>query len=266
MKKAMIGMSVLVVLLTAVSQAVAWCPLGRGIAYAPNLNLTAEQSGKLNTLKQDFFKETLPIRNELASKVMEFRALLTQPSTDAGKIKAKQKEIFALQQKLQEKSVAYHLDARKILTAEQISMLPPGCGLGFLAGAGYGSGRGYGRGYGQGMWATRGAFCGGGRGGGFGRGLRDGSGPINTTGRTRSNYVDQNGDGICDNTGAKIPGAGYSRGIGYGAGNGGRGMGFRRGVRDGTGPISRSGSGRPNYVDANGDGICDNLGVKIPKN
>jgi len=111
-----------------------------------------------------------------------------------------------------------------------------------------------------------GSGAGGGRGGGFGRGLRDGSGPINTTGRTRSNYVDQNGDGICDNTGAKIPGAGYSRGIGYGAGNGGRGMGFRRGVRDGTGPISRSGSGRPNYVDANGDGICDNLGVKIPKN
>ncbi len=59
MKKAVLAISVMVVLLVAVSQAVAWCPMGRGFGYAANLKLTTEQSEKLNTLQQDFFKETL---------------------------------------------------------------------------------------------------------------------------------------------------------------------------------------------------------------
>ena len=120
-----------------------------------------------------------------------------------------------------------------------------------------------------------------------GRGVRDGSALINAAGMTMPNYVDQNNDGICDNLGIRTAGAGYGRGRGKGycAGNSGRGQGngikagrfgrgrgqgkgiksgrFGRGVRDGSGPINKTGVARPNYVDANGDGICDNSGARI---
>ena len=82
-----------------------------------------------------------------------------------------------------------------------------------------------------------------------GRG-RGGNGRGGGGGMAGARYVDNNGDGICDNTG---------QAIGQGRGAGRRGSG--RGAKDGTGPINRSG-GVPgaNYVDKNGDGICDNSG------
>jgi len=87
---------------------------------------------------------------------------------------------------------------------------------------------------------------------------------ISTASLAQSGYVDADGDGVCDNKGARIAGAGDGRGKGNGAGN--RGKGFRRGARDGSGQMGRTGAQRPNYVDADNDGICDNSGVKIPEN
>lgn len=171
MKKTAIGISIVVALLVTASLALAWGPgYGRGYGYAagsysrgcwcaPGINLTAEQTTKLNSLQQAFLNESLPIRNELASKALELRTLMAQPGVDAAKISAKQKEIFALQQKLQEKSLTYQSDARNILSPQQLSALPPGCGLGFAAGTGYSAGYGGGYGRGRGM----------GRGPGFGR-------------------------------------------------------------------------------------------------
>jgi len=69
-------------------------------------------------------------------------------------------QILQLQQKIQEKSLAYQANARNVLTPQQVSQLPPGRGLGFAAGTGYGRGMGYGAGYGSY-----------GRGGGMGRGM-----------------------------------------------------------------------------------------------
>jgi len=169
MKKTAIGISVVAALLVTASLALAWGPgYGRGMGsgfgptgcwFAPGINLTAEQSSKLSGLQQQFLNETLPIRNELAAKSLEVRSLMAQPGMDASKITEKQREIFALQQKLQEKSLTYQSDARNILSPQQLSALPPGCGLGFAAGTGYGAGFGGGYGRGRGM----------GRGAGFGR-------------------------------------------------------------------------------------------------
>ena len=181
MKKTAIGISIVVALLVTASLALAWGPgLGRGYGYAggpyargcwyaPGLNLTSDQTGKLTSLQQKFLNETLPIRNELAAKVLELRTLMAQPSANAQKISAKQQEIFALQQKLQEKSLANQANARNILTPPQLSMLPPGCGLGFAAGMGYGAG--FGGGYGRGMGYSSGFGGGYGRGRGMGRGM-----------------------------------------------------------------------------------------------
>jgi Spy/CpxP family protein refolding chaperone len=184
MKKTWIGIGIVTALLVTASLALAWGPgYGRGAGfagpsaygclYAPNFNLTADQSGKLSGLQQQFLNETLPVRNELASKSLELRNLMAQPSPNAATISAKQQEIFALQQKMQEKSLTYQTNARNMLTPQQVSLLAPGCGMGFAAGTGYGGG--YGGGYGRGMGNSS-AFGGGysrgrgmGRGAGFGR-------------------------------------------------------------------------------------------------
>jgi hypothetical protein len=136
--------------------------------YAPNFNLTAEQTGKLTGLQQQFMNETLPVRNELAAKSLELRSLMVPPSPNAATISAKQREILALQQKMHEKSLSYQTNARSLLTPQQVSQLPPGCGLGFAAGTGYGAG--FGGGYGRGMGYSSGFSGGYGRGRGMGRG------------------------------------------------------------------------------------------------
>ncbi len=60
------------------------------------------------------------------------------------------------------------------------------------------------------------------------------------------NFVDKDGDGICDNY--------YGKGKG-----GGRGKRFRTGARDGSGPKNGSNQRGPNFVDKNGDGFCDRV-------
>ena len=97
MKKTAIGISVVVALLLTASLALAWGPgYGRGAGYAgpsaygclyaPNFNLTADQTGKLTGLQQQFLNETLPVRNELAAKSLELRNLMAQPSPNAATI------------------------------------------------------------------------------------------------------------------------------------------------------------------------------------
>lgn len=63
------------------------------------------------------------------------------------------------------------------------------------------------------------------------------------------NYVDADNDSICDYYGR---GYGCGRGYGYGCG---RGYGYGRGYGCGRG-----------YVDADGDGICDNMKYSIKYN
>ncbi len=69
-----------------------------------------------------------------------------------------------------------------------------------------------------------------------------------------SNFVDADGDGICDNTGLYI-------GMGRGK-NGGRFI-----DNDGDGVNDNIGSGIGRYfTDSDGDGICDNIGTGIGPN
>jgi len=94
------------------------------------------------------------------------------------------------------------------------------------------------------------AYAGQGNGGG-GWGIRAGS--------PGANFVDEDGDGVCDNT-DNLMGKGRVRnGKGKGKVFGNH---FRQGPRDGRGKAAgrglRDGSG-PNFVDENGDGVCDNL-------
>jgi len=88
-------------------------------AGAPGLNLTAEQNQKISALQENFFKETVPLRNELMAKQLELRSLWAQTNPDQEKILAKQKEINTLRAQLQEKGTKNRLEMRKVLTPEQ---------------------------------------------------------------------------------------------------------------------------------------------------
>ncbi|MCX5896139.1 MAG: periplasmic heavy metal sensor [Proteobacteria bacterium] len=131
------------------------------------LNLTQDQKKSLDSLHQAFWKNTAPLSNKIEQKRLEMNSLLLEPKPDVQKVTRLQKELSDLESQFSEKRLSCQLEARKILTPEQIAQLPPGCTLGFgnmLSGPGYGCGMGPGYGCGKGP----GYGCG--RGPGFGRG------------------------------------------------------------------------------------------------
>ena len=77
----------------------------------------------MGALRESFFKEALPLRNDLMSKKLELRSLWLQTNPDEEKILAKQKEINDLKAQLQEKGTKNRLEMRKILTPEQQAQL-----------------------------------------------------------------------------------------------------------------------------------------------
>ena len=121
---------------------------GRGPGkWAAELNLSKEQQDKLIELRKKHWEEVKPLRDEMFQKRQEMRQLFTNPATDDATILEKQKQITALQQKMQEKMVQFKLEQRKVYTPEQLNKmkdLPQGFGRG--ACGGYGKGRGFGRG------------------------------------------------------------------------------------------------------------------------
>lgn len=109
-----------------------WRGRGRGpmppptMDWSSRLNLTEEQSARIQDLRESYLKDTLEWRNELMIKRFVLRDLLGNPQSDASAALAKQREISELESKIQERALLYHLEVRKILTPEQIRMLPPG--------------------------------------------------------------------------------------------------------------------------------------------
>jgi len=131
----------------------------------PGLNLTADQTNAFNDLQSNHVAEVSSVRQAIRQKQLESDRLFLDASPDAAKLTALQKEISALKAQVAEKNLSYQLQARKLLTAEQLNQVPPGCnfgcntrgynrgpGSGYDRGAGYGNDcdQGYGRGHGRG--------------------------------------------------------------------------------------------------------------------
>ena len=108
-------------------------PAGEGIfpGCPLNLNLTQEQTAKLQELRNGFFKDTTGLRSDIFKKEQDMDALMLEKAIDAEKAKKLQEEISNLQGQMSQKRLQAQLDARKMLTPEQISLLPPGCNMGF---------------------------------------------------------------------------------------------------------------------------------------
>jgi zinc resistance-associated protein len=100
-------------------------------------NLTPEQAGKLFDLKQKHLNDTAQVRKQMMVKRAELAALWKAENPDQNAIIAKQKELNALRDQKQEKSVAFRLEARKI--APQLANFGPGMGWG-MHGKGMGPG------------------------------------------------------------------------------------------------------------------------------
>ncbi len=117
-----------VVMVMVFSAALAFAgPGGRGMGPGPgmspyaasNLELTPEQSQKLQALEEAYLKEITPLQNQLFSKKAEMRLLWSQQNYDQEKTTVKQKEINELQQQTQERATQYQFETRNIFTPEQ---------------------------------------------------------------------------------------------------------------------------------------------------
>ncbi len=98
------------------------------------LNLSEEQAAKLRESQESYLKDTLDWRNELVVKRFDLRDMLRTRQPDPSQILAKQREISELEGKIQERAVVHQFEIRKILTPEQIQLLPPYFGQGGFRG------------------------------------------------------------------------------------------------------------------------------------
>jgi zinc resistance-associated protein len=108
---------------------------GMGCGMMGSMNLSPDQAGKLFDLKEKFRTDTAAARKQMMVKHAELAALWKAEKPDQAAITAKQKEINAVRDQMQEKRTAFMLEARKIA---------PELAKGFGRGMGHGMGRGMG--------------------------------------------------------------------------------------------------------------------------
>ena len=131
-------LSLLLVLALALSLGLAasvWAqPMGKGMGHGPGMmNLTPEQAGKIFDLKEKMHVDTTGLRKQIMVKHAELAALWKAEKPDQNAIQAKQKELNALRDQMQEKMTAFQLEAKKI--APDFDM---GMGMGMGIGHGHG--------------------------------------------------------------------------------------------------------------------------------
>jgi Spy/CpxP family protein refolding chaperone len=141
---------------------------GRGPGYGPcargdfqgpaGLNLTAEQTAKIKEMRQARWNEQKPLREQMFAKRDELRKLWLEQNPDEAKILAAQKEMRSLREQMEDKMMAYRLEAAKLLTPEQRQKIGS-----FGEGRGPGHRRGFGpmKGFGPGGPDAAGCFGGG---------------------------------------------------------------------------------------------------------
>jgi zinc resistance-associated protein len=100
------------------------------------MNLTPDQAGKFFDLKEKFKNDTAAARKQMMVKRAELAALWKAEKPDQAAISAKQKELNAFRDQMQEKKVAFQLEARKI-APELAQGFGRGMGRG-MGGMGYG--------------------------------------------------------------------------------------------------------------------------------
>ena len=116
-------------------------PMGKG--KGQGMNLTPEQAGQIFDLQEKFHADTSGLRKQMMVKEAELAALWGAEKPDQNAIQAKQKELNALRDQMQEKMTAMQFEVKKI--APDYDM-----GRGMGEGMGHGPGKSMGPGPGGG--------------------------------------------------------------------------------------------------------------------
>ena len=104
---------------------------------ARGASLTTEQTEKINALREAHLKNVKPIQDQLYAKSGDLRNLWLAKTPDQEKILALQKEVQNLRGQMLEKGTIYRLEARKVLTPEQLTKIQSyGLGRGMARGGG----------------------------------------------------------------------------------------------------------------------------------
>jgi len=96
-----------------------------GMAPDKGLSLTPEQEAKFKEIRRMFIRENAQIIGALVAKRLELRSLWTDPKSDPNAILDKERELGALQIQMRDKVAQAMVEARKILTPEQIENWKP---------------------------------------------------------------------------------------------------------------------------------------------
>jgi Spy/CpxP family protein refolding chaperone len=109
-------------------------PVGKGMGPGPwKMNLTPEQAAKIFELKEKMYADTFDLRKQMMVNHAELEALCKGEKPDQNAIQAKQKELNALGDQLQEKMTACQLEAKKIapdFDINRVMGMGPGPGKG----------------------------------------------------------------------------------------------------------------------------------------
>ncbi len=129
MKKGMITVAVIVLAAIAASPATAHREWRGGygsepgnvadIASAPGLNLSAEQTQRIGTLREAHRRDIKPLQEQLMGKARQLRELWLAKTPDRESILALQHEVHDLRGRLLEKLTAYRLEVLQMLTPDQ---------------------------------------------------------------------------------------------------------------------------------------------------
>jgi len=83
--------------------------------------LTEEQRTQFQELRQKFHDETAKLREQIWAKRQELRTLWSDSKSGADAIMKMEKELSELENQMGEKAVQMKLEARNILTPEQLA-------------------------------------------------------------------------------------------------------------------------------------------------
>lgn len=88
------------------------------------LNLTPEQTKKLNLMRLDFNKKAIKLKAEIQLKQIEIQRELMKPAANPSLVRKLMQDKLAMESQLQKASLEQFLAFKKMLTPEQLAKLP----------------------------------------------------------------------------------------------------------------------------------------------
>ena len=92
---------------------------GREVSLVKELRLTEAQDREMKRIRTLYSNRILRLRSEIIGKSIQYRDLLRDPSASEESIRAKGKEIEAIDTQLIRERIEFEIEMRKILTPEQ---------------------------------------------------------------------------------------------------------------------------------------------------